>query len=326
MKKTITSVFLASAALILSACGGNAPTSSPTPSTTSETPIESSSVPVPSTEEKPTTSETPSTTSEEKPVPSESSSSEEEQVAAYAKITLADGATTIEGENHGVTLAGNVVTITKKGTYDIFGTFTNGSIVVASSVKGDVELDLNGCSITRTGGAGTSAPIVNLSSYRMKVKKIKKTTSAIIDNRTGDNGDPAAIYSKGEVGLVGKGTIEITSTYTSGTDVLGFGMASETYAYAKNGVQTITSPGDCINARRSIIVGSPEDGGTFTFTSTSDHGLNVEEETATAAAEGEFIGVKIQQGDYTVVTSNKAIDSQYGLVIEEPATYIDDAG
>ena len=50
--------------------------------------------------------------------------------AVTAHITLADGASTVDGD--GATAEGDTVTVTAAGTYVITGSLTNGSVVVAA--------------------------------------------------------------------------------------------------------------------------------------------------------------------------------------------------
>lgn len=126
----------------------------------------------------------------------------------YVTVTLADGASRANGS--GVSVDGNVITITGEGTYLFTGTLTNGQIVVEAGDEDKVQLVLAGAHITREGGAAL---------YILDGDKIFLTLAEGTENafasvgefvRQDDNTVDGAVFSKSDITLNGAGSAVIT--------------------------------------------------------------------------------------------------------------------
>lgn len=156
------------------------------------------------------------TTNEVSKDKTESTTSEEttsEEETTY-NITLAEDASTSDSEN--VSIENNIITIKAGGTYVVSGTLTNGQIIVDSEDENDVELDFQGVNIT----CDFDAPIYVANAENCDIKLEKGTENTITDNRDATNEDedsiPAAIYSKDDLKIKGKGTLTVNANYNSG--------------------------------------------------------------------------------------------------------------
>ncbi|MDL2287333.1 carbohydrate-binding domain-containing protein [Eubacteriales bacterium OttesenSCG-928-G02] len=130
-------------------------------------------------------------------------------------ITLKDGASTVAGA--GVTITGDVINITQSGDYIISGKLSDGQIYINLPVKESVRLILEGAEITNK----RSAPI-----YAANIKKLVITLAEGTVNKFFDadsyffdtvQGEPnACIFSKGDITINGKGSLEVTGNYNNG--------------------------------------------------------------------------------------------------------------
>ena len=117
------------------------------------------------------------------------------------------------------TQEGNVYTITSGGEYNLSGVLPDGIIIVNSNdTVNDVVLNLNGCTITST----TNSPIyVEASETDVDISAKNGTENTIIDRRASiDENDEsqgtAAIYSKVDLTLKGKGTLNVIGAINNG--------------------------------------------------------------------------------------------------------------
>ena len=117
------------------------------------------------------------------------------------------------------TQEGSVYTITAGGEYNLSGTLPDGMIIVNSTdTVNDVVLNLNGCTITST----TNSPIyIESSETDVDISAKSGTENTIIDRRSEiDENDEsqgtAAIYSKVDLTLKGKGTLNVIGAVNNG--------------------------------------------------------------------------------------------------------------
>lgn len=300
---------------LLASCGGVASTSSVSSGGTSSTTASSQTASSSTTVSSATSSSDASSAST-----SQASSSEETSSAATsssttatsytAEIVLADDATTFTGSN--VSVSGNTVTISAQGIYLISGSLSNGNIFISADDAGEVELDLNGVSITKS-GASSYAPIYSVKGDKLKIKKVKKTTNTITDSRTSivsGSEDNAAIFSNKKLSFSGSGSLTVAGNLKNG-------VASDTKIEAANGTLSVTAVNNAVKAHDSILLGDPDDEGTFNILSTGGDGVKVDEDATAALETGEFAGVKFQKGNYTISAYDDAVESVSNIYLEE---------
>lgn len=119
----------------------------------------------------------------------------------------------IETINGNFTVEDNVYKITSAGTYTLSGKLSEGMIYIDTT--GDVELDLNGVSIS----SSTNSPIYGINLDNLKIKSVDGTYNEIIDNRVTSLTDTlgtAAIYAECDLKLVGKGSLYVSGLYNNG--------------------------------------------------------------------------------------------------------------
>lgn len=182
----------------------------------------------------------------------------------YVTVELADGASRTDGS--GVTIDGDVITITGEGTYLFTGTLTDGQILVNAGDEDKVQVVLSGAHITRKGGAAL---------YVLDGDKIFLTLAEGTENslasagefvRQDDNTVDATIYSKSDITLNGTGAAVITCE-------TGHGVAAKDDLKVTGGVWTVDAYAKGLEANDSFRMA----GGEISITAGAD-GIQVENE------------------------------------------------
>lgn len=227
-------------------------------------------------------------------------------------MILADDSSTFEGT--GATISGNLITITNYGVYTVSGSLSNGSILITADDGGEVELDLAGVSITKS-GASAFAPIYSVNGDKLKIKKGKSTTNTIVDNRSSydvtNYEDKAAIFSNKKLSITGSGSLSVASTMSEGN-----GIQTDTKLEAANGKLSVSAPNNGIKAHDYILLGDASNAGTFTITSTAGDALKVDEDYTSSMEADEFAGVKLANATYTLTAYDDGIDSASNIYLE----------
>jgi hypothetical protein len=224
-------------------------------------------------------------------------------------IALAQDGSTFTGSN--IAIADNVVTISAAGTYLVTGTLTNGSILITANDDGDVELDLNGVSITRS-GSGVYAPISSINGDHLEVKKLNGTVNVITDSRSSCNStanDAAAIFANKKLKMTGAGTLTVTASLKNG-------IASDTKIETKNGTLKITAKNHGIKAHDYIALGDETDGGTLIIATTAGDGVHVDEDYTASMDTDEFAGIKLINGSFAISAYDDGLSSASNIYIE----------
>ena len=215
--------------------------------------------------------------------------------------TKADESVTNETEtaSSGVSISGNIITITKEGTYVLSGALSEGQIVVdADSAKVQLVLD--------------NADITCASSAAIYVKNADKTFITLAEGSENilmntaeyeaidDNNIDAVIFSKDDLTLNGKGTLTINSEY-------GHGIVSKDDLKLVGGTCNITAKKHALSGKDSVRIAA----GTYNLTSGKDgiHSENADEE------EKGF--VYIASGDFTIESTGDGIDASYVVQIDD---------
>ncbi len=198
---------------------------------------------------------------------------QEADLSEASKITVSDGET---------------VTISTEGVYVITGTASNAQILVNASDEDKVQLVLDGVSITNE-----SIPCI----YVQNADKVFVTTTESENTLSvtgtftadGDTNTDAVIFSRDDVVLNGKGTLNISSTDN--------GIACKDDLKITGGTINITCTSDALEANDSIIMAD----GTVTIVTSKD-GLHAEND------EDNTVGyIYIKGGTLTIEAGDDAI-------------------
>lgn len=215
--------------------------------------------------------------------------------------TKADESETNETENaaSGVSISGNIITITKEGTYVLSGALSEGQIVVdADSAKVQLVLD--------------NADITCASSAAIYIKNADKTFITLAEGSENilmntaeyeaidDNNIDAVIFSKDDLTLNGKGTLTINSEY-------GHGIVSKDDLKLVGGTYNITAENHALSGKDSVRIAD----GTYNLTSGKD-GIHSEN-----ADDDEKGFVYIASGDFTIESTGDGIDASYVVQIDD---------
>ncbi len=221
-------------------------------------------------------------------------------------INLADDFTTLtmgddeeETSVSGVTVDGNVITITEEGTYILSGTLTEGQVIVdADDAK--VQLVLDNADIT----CASSAAIYVKSADKTFITLAEGSENILMNTAEyeaiDDNNIDAVIFSKDDLTLNGNGTLTINSEY-------GHGIVSKDDLKLTSGTYNITAASHALSGKDSVRIA----GGTFNLVSGKDgiHSENTDDE------EKGF--VYIAGGDYSIESTGDGIDASYVVQIDD---------
>lgn len=215
--------------------------------------------------------------------------------------TKADESVTNETEtaSSGVSISGNIITITKEGTYVLSGALSEGQIIVdADSAK--VQLVLDNADIT----CASSAAIYVKNADKAFITLAEGSENILMNTAEfeaiDDNNIDAVIFSKDDLTLNGKGTLTINSEY-------GHGIVSKDDLKLVGGTCNITAKNHALSGKDSVRIAA----GTYNLTSGKDgiHSENADEE------EKGF--VYIASGDFTIESTGDGIDASYVVQIDD---------
>ncbi len=215
--------------------------------------------------------------------------------------TKADESETNETENaaSGVYISGNIITITKEGTYVLSGALSEGQIVVdADSAK--VQLVLDNADIT----CASSAAIYVKNADKAFITLAEGSENILMNTAEyeaiDDNNIDAVIFSKDDLTLNGKGTLTINSEY-------GHGIVSKDDLKLVGGTYNITAKNHALSGKDSVRIAD----GTYNLTSGKD-GIHSEN-----ADDDEKGFVYIASGDFTIESTGDGIDASYVVQIDD---------
>ena len=175
----------------------------------------------------------------------------------------------IECTDDGVTVDETSITITKEGTYCVSGTLENGRITVDTSDDAKVTLVLNGAFIT----CSDSAPIFVKNCDKFTLTVAENTSNKLVDGTeysydvTGENEPNAAVFSKDDMTINGKGSLIVSANYNNG-------ITSKNDLVINDATLTVISAHDGIRGKDSVTV----NGGTVNVQSGGD-GIKSNNET-----------------------------------------------
>lgn len=241
-----------------------------------------------------------------------------------AELITLDG-TSAKTNAGGVSLENGVLTISKEGVYVLSGSF-NGQIVIDAPDTDKVQLVLKDAEITSDSSAAIyvkQADKLFVTTTDGSENKITATGAAVDDNGTNVDG---AVFSKCDICVNGKGTLEINST-------VGNGIVSKDDLIVGGGKYVVNAGNHGFDGKDSVRIAD----GDITVTSAKDgiHAENtedtskgfvyIEKGTFNLTTTGDGIAssmiVQIENGDYTIKTSgssdvsSKGIKSETSLII-----------
>ncbi|WP_168171706.1 carbohydrate-binding domain-containing protein [Oribacterium sp. C9] len=251
-------------------------------------------------------------------------------------ITVNDGNINVSGQNSdSVKVSGTTITITKAGTYRLSGTLTEGQILVEAGDKDDVQLILDGFSISNS----ETAPIYVKTSGNFFLEPEAGTENLVEDKREAASGSTsteeipdAAIYSKSDLYIIGTGALTVRGGYSDGIHGKDLLMVSEAVTLditatehgingkdsleIQAGTISITSGEDALHSKGDVIISD----GTLQI-SAEDDGIHAENEVRidggnvdiVESYEGlEALKVTINGGNISVSSSDDGINSAGG--------------
>ena len=215
--------------------------------------------------------------------------------------TKADKSETNETKaaSSGVSISGNIITISKEGTYVLSGALSEGQIVVdADSAK--VQLVLDNVDIT----CASSAAIYVKNADKTFITLAEDSENILMNTAEyeaiDDNNIDAVIFSKDDLTLNGKGTLTINSEY-------GHGIVSKDDLKLVSGTCNITAKTHALSGKDSVRIAA----GTYNLTSGKD-GIHSEN-----ADDDEKGFVYIASGDFTIESTGDGIDASYVVQIDD---------
>jgi hypothetical protein len=164
-----------------------------------------------------------------------------------ASITLNGDSISVDGS--GVTVAGNVATITTAGTYRINGTLHNGQLLVDSTAEEKITLLLDGVDITST----TSAPLYVVNAAKVVVELVQGSVNTLTDGANYVFADPekeepnATLFSNDDLTIKGTGSLTINANYNNG-------IASDDDLKITGGNITVNAVHDGIQGKSSVSI------------------------------------------------------------------------
>ncbi len=219
-----------------------------------------------------------------------------------AEINLSDIGTSANGS--GVSVNGNVITITEKGSYLFSGTLNDGQIVVDADGE-KVQIVLDSASVTCSGSAAL---------YVKKADKVFVTTSDGSVNRLASAGEysssdeakiDGAVFAKDDITFNGGGSLEISSE-------TGNGIAAKDDVKITSGTYVISAAKKGIESKESVRIAD----GNITITSGTD---GIHAENSDNAEEG---FVYICGGDIRITSGDDGIHAQTSITVTDGKTDI----
>ena len=229
---------------------------------------------------------------------------EESGKEATGEFKLLDSAgAAIEPEN-------SVYTITSAGEYTLSGALNNGQVIVDAGDGDEVILILKNASLS----CSTGAAILGLNAGELTVRSEEGSYNTVTDTRTGSDAseedaeedgsvlnDDAAIYSKCDLKITGKGTLIVNSTYDNG-------IKSTKDLSVKNVTLKVTSEGVCLKGNDSAEIKS----GVIMLISNSADGIKTRD--SDISSKGNQRGtILIEGGTLEIHSAQDAISAAYNF-------------
>ena len=217
-------------------------------------------------------------------------------------IKLNDDGVVVTNDNSGVIVNGTEIVINLAGEYDIFGSMSEGHIIVELADEERATLNLQGINLT----SFTHNPIYIASGDEVDISAKSGTENYIYDKRTVNNTDDtgAGIYAKVDLDIKGKGKLHIESTYNNG-------IGTTKDLKIKNLELYVNVPNNAIKGNDSITIES----GTITAISSSGDSLKTENSDISDSGKQRGI-IQIIDGILNLYAACDGIDASYEVIID----------
>lgn len=219
--------------------------------------------------------------------------------SAQADTVITLSGSTASCDSASVSIDGGVVTITGGGDYELTGTLDDGMVIVSAGDDDDVNLILNGASIT----SSTSAAI-----YIADGGDVTVTLAAGSENTLANGGAfeaiderniDAVIFSTEDLTLNGTGSLTVDSP-------AGHGVVSKDDLTVESGTYAVTASGHGMTGKNTVLL---EDGD-FTIEAGTD-GIHVDNDEDAALG-----NLTISGGSYTVTAGGDGVSASGTLTVE----------
>lgn len=208
-------------------------------------------------------------------------------------VTLSGSTATVSGD--GVAVSDSTVTISKSGTYVISGKSDGVQIKVEAEKTDDVHIILNGVTMTNT-----NAAISATSAGHVYLTLVDGTTNSLSDSASnGDEKADAALFSKVDLTINGKGTLNVDGKKNNGI------KANDTL-HITGGTYNITAVGDAFNVNDEFNI----TGTTMTIDAKED-GVKVDNDDDTSVGT-----MYLSDNTITVTAGDDGIHASGDLVID----------
>ena len=221
--------------------------------------------------------------------------------AADAIVISLNGSGYAVSETGAVSASGNVLTITKAGTYKITGTLDNAQLRVLVEKNEKVELIFAGVSITNS----VSAPLYIESADKVSITLQKDTVNTFTDALSyifdeGKDKPNACIYSSEDLTIKGEGTLVVNAYYNNG-------IGSKNDLKIKGGNITVNAANNALKGNQSVLI----EGGSITLK--GNDGIKSD---STEVDEGI---VQILAGSVDITASDDGIQAVTGVDVSDDA-------
>lgn len=229
--------------------------------------------------------------------------------AAVIPITLDGNAITTSAK--GVSISGNVATITAAGTYSISGSLPDGRIIVDTEDEQVVRLILAGVNIS----SATSSPLFISKAEKVVIILAENTNNSLADASSyvyanSDEDEPnAVIFSKADLTIAGNGSLTITGNFNDG-------ISSKDGLIIAGGNIAIQSADDGIRGKDYVVMTS----GTLAISAAGDGMKSDNDEDTTLGF------ITIQSGTVNIAAGGDAITAQTDVLIEDGVILLTSGG
>lgn len=213
-------------------------------------------------------------------------------------ITLADGASTVEGD--GAAVKDDVITVEAGGSYVVRGALTDGQLRVESNDSETVRLVLDGITIHSESTAPlfikkSAKTIVTLAANSQNV--LSDSENAVYEDET-DQEPSGALFSKSDLTINGDGALTVTAAFNDG-------IVSRDGLKIAGGAVSVTAADDAVMGRDYVLVG----GGVWKLDAAGD-GIKSTNDA------GDGVGyIRVEGGSITVVSDKDGVQAQTALDI-----------
>lgn len=196
----------------------------------------------------------------------------------------------------GVSVDASTVTITKAGVYHLSGSL-EGQVVVAAPEDALVVLLLDGAKITNS--AGSAIEVQSADDVAIYLETGSKNSVSDASSYADDAEANAAIYSKSDLTISGKGSLSVLG---NGND----GITSKDDLVVLSGDLSVTAADDALRGKDALVV----EGGTLSLAATGGDGMKSDQE------DDETKGyVLVTGGDIEVTAGDDGVQGRTDTVI-----------